>query len=291
MLATQVSDRPRAQPKVVRPGEGECLEAFGDRVWLVLTTRDTDGQLVLIVTETPAGSGPPLHVHAWEDELAIVQSGHYEFEVGVSRIAAGPGTVVYCPREIPHTFCVVGDEPGRLFTCLRPGGFDDFFRRSAKEFSTGAPDIRQVFRIGAEHGITFLTPECAAYHLGQLEGGSGARGKVVRPEEGEVMAMGGNRARIILTEHDTRGHCGLIELEAPPGFGPALHAHSQEDELFLVQSGRYEFHLGSDVFEAGPGTVIYAARPVLHSFHVISDEPGRMLILFHPSAFEEFSGP
>ncbi|HEX8237131.1 MAG TPA: cupin domain-containing protein [Abditibacteriaceae bacterium] len=277
-----------AQCKVVLPDLGECFEVFGDRIRNVLTSQDTNDRFAVIEAQTPAGSGPPLHVNSREDGLFIVQNGRYEFEIGSERIEAAPGAVVFIPREVPHTFWVAGNEPGRVLTCVWPGGYDRFFRCCSREFDTGAPDIHNVFRIGSEHGVTFLTAEGAEAHMAQRERGVGLQTRVVHASEGENAALEGSQVRFVLTAADTAGQCALLEMTAQPGCGAPLHTHSREDEVFIVQSGCYQFQLGDRNLEAGPQTVIYAACGVPHAFRVMSAEPGQMLVLTVPGAFEQY---
>jgi quercetin dioxygenase-like cupin family protein len=141
--------------KVVRADEGEMLEVFGERVRCVLDCRDTQGHLALHEVETPSGGGPPLHAHSDEDEIFIVQSGCYEFQVGEHRVGAGPGAVIWSPRQVPHTFCNIGDEPGRILILSLPGGCERFFQSCAQEFATGAPRASAIASIGEDHGISF----------------------------------------------------------------------------------------------------------------------------------------
>ncbi len=63
----------------------------------------------------------------------------------------------------------------------------------------------------------------------------------------------------------------VVQFESPQGFGPPLHQHEHEDELFVILDGELRFTYGDDVFERGAGTIAYlpAARP--HTFEVISD--------------------
>ena len=274
--------------KVVRPGEGERLEAFGDCVWNILTSEDTNGQIMLMVDESPAGSGPPLHVHARDDELWIIQSGCYEFHINGESVEAGPGTVVYGPHEIPHTFRVISETPGRSFTLLIPGGFEYFFRRSAQEFATGAPDLHKIFQIGAEHGITFLTPESAAAYSPAQTPKETAKPKIVRPDQGAMIEVFTERARLILSSEDTGGQLVRGDLETPAGLGPPLHVHTREDEIFIIQSGLYEFQVGDEYFEAEPGAVVYGPRHIPHRFRVISETPGRIFGMALPGGFERF---
>lgn len=47
-------------------------------------------------------AGPGLHVHSREDEAVYVISGIMTFLVGEQRFEAGPGSLVWLPREIPQ---------------------------------------------------------------------------------------------------------------------------------------------------------------------------------------------
>jgi mannose-6-phosphate isomerase-like protein (cupin superfamily) len=286
--AAQSAAQLDARCKVVLPDQGECFGAFGDRIRYILTSEDTDAQFALMETETPIGSGPPLHVHAREDGFFLVQSGHYEFEIGGERIEARPGDLVFAPRDVPHTFWVAGKEPGRTINCVWPGGHDHYFRSCSKEFDTGAPDVHKISRIGNEHGVTFLTPEGVTDHMAQRQCEAGLQTRVLNQGEGERATVGDSQVRFILTQADTGGACALLELTMQPGSNVALHVHSCEDEVFIVQSGCYEFQLGNERVQAGPQTVIYAARGVPHAFHVDGEEPGHVLVFTMPGAFEEY---
>ncbi|HEX8465998.1 MAG TPA: cupin domain-containing protein [Abditibacterium sp.] len=151
--------------KIMRPGEGEIMELFGERVRAVLSCLDTGGQLALHEVETPEGAGPPLHIHREEDEIFIVQSGRYEFQIGSQCLEAEAGTVVFSPRQVPHTFCNIGEESGRLLILSLsngceplPGGCERFFQRCSQEFATGAPRASVISRIGEDCGISFPAP-------------------------------------------------------------------------------------------------------------------------------------
>ena len=144
--------------KIMCPGDGEVMELFGERVRAVLSCLDTQGQLTLHEVETPAGGGPPLHAHREEDEIFIVQSGRYEFQIGSRCIEAEPGTVIFSPRLVPHTFCNIGEETGHLLIFSLPGGCERFFQRCSQEFASGAPRASVISRIGDDCGISFPAP-------------------------------------------------------------------------------------------------------------------------------------
>lgn len=47
--------------------------------------------------------GPPLHVHANQDEWFLTEGG-FEFQVGDTRARLGPGDSIHGPRGVPHCF-------------------------------------------------------------------------------------------------------------------------------------------------------------------------------------------
>jgi quercetin dioxygenase-like cupin family protein len=87
---------------------------------------DTGGALGLVEARFPEGFGPPLHVHDREDEAFYVLEGEIRFRQGEEEFVAGPGTLVWGPRGIPHAFKV---QPGgaRALVIMMPGGLERMF--------------------------------------------------------------------------------------------------------------------------------------------------------------------
>ena len=145
--------------QVVHPGEGTRVRAFGSEILFALTTEQTGGVLSLGLAEVPAGHGPPLHVHDADDELFIILEGDYLFFADGTWRDAGPGSVVFLPRGVEHTFKVVSATPGKHWTLATPGGFDRFYARCAEVFAVaGPPDFAQLAEISADHGYRFTVP-------------------------------------------------------------------------------------------------------------------------------------
>jgi quercetin dioxygenase-like cupin family protein len=277
---------PCAQPKIVHPGEGTLWHAFGDSIRALLTEDETGGQLFVGHMEPPADYGPPLHVHAQEDEIFIVEQGRFEFTVRDAVVQAGPGTVLYGPRNIPHTWRATGAGPNHATVISVPGSFGSFFERCAAAFAGGEPDMEQVMRIADEHGLFFVTPEEAALYQTQSE--DTPQPKVVLPGEGALVEMPGERGRALLVSQETGAQFLLAEVEVDPGFGPPPHIHTREDELFLVQEGQFEFRIGNEYSQAGPGTVVFAPRNIPHAFRAVGEVPARAIVLVQPGGFEQF---
>lgn len=45
----------------------------------------------------------------------------------------------------------------------------------------------------------------------------------------------------------------------------ALHSHAGQDKFYLVHEGRGRFTVGADVFEGGPGDVVWAPADLPHA--------------------------
>ena len=69
------------------------------------------------VFEIQAGGHTPLHDHAWEHEVFILD-GHGKVHGGEEDVAFGPGDVVFLPPGERHQFINDGDEAVRLICCV-----------------------------------------------------------------------------------------------------------------------------------------------------------------------------
>lgn len=64
----------------------------------------------------------------------------------------------------------------------------------------------------------------------------------------------------------------MVEFLAPRGFGPPVHRHNDEDELFVVLEGEIVLRTGSIEKACGTGGVALLPRGVPHGFQVLSEE-------------------
>ena len=68
--------------RVIRPGEGRNVRAFGSEIDFMLSGDHTGGSLVIGIATVPVGNGPPMHVHQDEDEVFLIIEGEYRILSG-----------------------------------------------------------------------------------------------------------------------------------------------------------------------------------------------------------------
>jgi quercetin dioxygenase-like cupin family protein len=123
----------------------------------------TNGSLTAFENILAPGDGPPLHVHANEDEAWYVLEGELRFRLDAEISSAETGSFVFVPRGIAHCFQNIGNEPARVLVLFTPSGMEGFFDRFA-DVPRG-PATRDAFRrIGSEVGMDVIGPPLAQSH-------------------------------------------------------------------------------------------------------------------------------
>jgi quercetin dioxygenase-like cupin family protein len=131
---------------------------MGTEYRTTLTRADSAGLLGIFESRVPAGEGPPLHIHHNEDEVLHVLEGQYEFWLDGAVSRGGPGSSVFLPRGVAHTFRVLGDRPGRNLAVLTPGGFEGFFADVAARGLAIPADMPALAEVGELYGLEFVGP-------------------------------------------------------------------------------------------------------------------------------------
>jgi quercetin dioxygenase-like cupin family protein len=113
------------RPYLAHQGEARW---YGDSLFeFLIPTEATGGALSVFRATLVEGFSPPRHVHTREDEVFLVLDGDVLFDLDGERMLAGPGTSVFMPRGIPHTFRI--ESPvARLLGVITPGEFEQLFR-------------------------------------------------------------------------------------------------------------------------------------------------------------------
>ena len=170
-MATQVAVNTRVA-EVVAFGRGR--QSLDRSVWysgwlmtFLATAEDTQGQFALIEAVARKGNVPPPHIHHREEETFYVLEGEMTVSVGDRTTKAKPGTMVFLPRDVVHSFAIESEQL-RMLILLTPAGMEGWF----KEFSAPAPamrlppaaevpysEIQKMLEVGPRYGLEFVLPE------------------------------------------------------------------------------------------------------------------------------------
>ncbi|MEO3858460.1 quercetin 2,3-dioxygenase [Acrocarpospora sp. B8E8] len=153
------------QPFILSSGEGRAIWHLGALMNFKAVGEDTGGAFWLAEVSAAIGGGPPMHVHAHEDELWYVLDGEVSFFVGDQVTTVGPGAVVYGPRNVAHTF-KVNSLTARFLGMATPAGFEHFFLETGRPaetltlppFPNETPDIAALSEHLAQYGTQIIGP-------------------------------------------------------------------------------------------------------------------------------------
>jgi mannose-6-phosphate isomerase-like protein (cupin superfamily) len=116
--------------KIVTPNDGAAEGFIGSiGVRFMIDGNEADERFSLVEHPMSARAlAAPLHRHTREDEYSFVLEGRMGALLGDEVVEAGPGDLVFKPRNQWHTFWNAGDEPCRILEIISPAGFERFFR-------------------------------------------------------------------------------------------------------------------------------------------------------------------
>jgi quercetin dioxygenase-like cupin family protein len=127
-----MTDVQQPQPYMIEARQGRSLWHLGALLTFKALGAETGGQFWAFEGLADRSMAVPLHAHTREEEYWYVLEGEIAFTIGAETTVGGPGTFVYIPRNVPHTF-QVRSATARWFGVGTPAGFDEWF------FETGEP--------------------------------------------------------------------------------------------------------------------------------------------------------
>lgn len=153
--------------------EGDAWWFLDTRMTVKADTTRTGGLFTMIEFSAPPGFGPPRHVHGAEDEAFIVLEGGMLVVCGDDRWEAAPGSFVFLPRGVPHSFIVTDGPAMRGWQLTTPAGFEKFVAALGEPAAGPGlpdptePDVARLARISAEHGYEIVGPPLRLEDLGR----------------------------------------------------------------------------------------------------------------------------
>lgn len=95
------------------------------------------------------------------------------------------------------------------------------------------------------------------------------------------------RIRNLVNARQTNNSISVFAEETTPGFGPPLHSHLAQLEIFHIIRGRHKFRLGGQEIEARPGDCVFIPAGIPHTFQNIDSEDGLIHFELLPSGSAE----
>ena len=150
-----------------RAGLESSVWYMGGLFTILAASEDANGRFGLMEIVGRKGAEPPRHVHHRDDEGFYVLEGEITYYVGEETYEAGPGTFVFLPRGVPHSFTFETDVIRKL-AISAPGGLEEHFRdprfsEPAQELTlppppAGPPDMAAFAEDLAGYGIEIVGP-------------------------------------------------------------------------------------------------------------------------------------
>ena len=81
--------------------------------------------------------------------------GQVEITVDGKSTTLQAGDTAFAPKNVAHSWTVVGTEKAQMITSAFPAGIEKMFTELA-DLPPGKPDFEVVAKICANHGVSFL---------------------------------------------------------------------------------------------------------------------------------------
>jgi mannose-6-phosphate isomerase-like protein (cupin superfamily) len=152
------------KPFIVRPGEGRLLDLGNFEAVVLADAAATAGEFTVLQTQRePSGFGPPLHVHRDAAEAFYVLEGTYLMHVEDRQDLCVPGSFVYVPAGVAHTFKVVSEEPGKKLNLFSPAAMVGFFEELADAETKGTATPELLDEISERNHMEVVGPVPETY--------------------------------------------------------------------------------------------------------------------------------
>src|SRR4028119_375657 len=122
----------------LKDGEGNARWWAGGLATIKATGEETGDLYSIVEILEPEGARAPLHLHRKEDETFYVLEGEMTFLMGNETIKARPGSFVFGPKDVPHTY-TVDSGPAKLLFLLSPPGLDGFLEGASAPANAAPP--------------------------------------------------------------------------------------------------------------------------------------------------------
>lgn len=144
-----------SKEKIIKADEGTQLHVLGNPQWHKVVGADTENQVFEWIDDLTPGSAIPPHIHSKEDEIFRVLQGQVEIRIDGKSTILSAGDMAYAPKNLVHSWKVVGDENTKMWVSAFPSGMEHMFQE-LHAMPPGPPDLAKVSTICETYGIQFV---------------------------------------------------------------------------------------------------------------------------------------
>lgn len=98
-------------------------------------TQESSGALFIMENRNMVRGRPPRHLHDEQEEWFYFIEGSDEvlMEVGDTKLRLKPGDSIFAPRNVPHVWAYLGQQPGRMLFAFTPAAkIESFFEEASR---------------------------------------------------------------------------------------------------------------------------------------------------------------
>jgi quercetin dioxygenase-like cupin family protein len=155
-------DKPKKGFKVNAGSDrsGEELNIMGGKFNCMISSNDTNGELLAYNTVRFEKGGPAFHFHHSQDEWFYVIKGEFIAQVGEDKFSLKAGDSAFAPRKIPHAFAKISEGEAQMLVLFQPAGsMEDFFKQMSKIGKDIPKDQETTLKeLWRAHGMEIVGP-------------------------------------------------------------------------------------------------------------------------------------
>lgn len=122
---SSLADEPKSSLHLVeagtdRTGQPHKAARANSHLDFKVLTHESSGALFIMENRNMVRGGPPRHVHYEQEEWFYFIEGSAEIlmEIGETKLRLKPGDSIFAPRNVPHVWAYLGQQPGRMLFAL-----------------------------------------------------------------------------------------------------------------------------------------------------------------------------
>ncbi len=140
---------------VSRTADRETFQLGGIQARLLVTGEDNGNAFAIVEAPiAPKVLAGPLHTHSREDAFWYVVEGQFAAQIGDREIHEGPGSLVFAPRGVPHTYWNPSSSSAMYLELCWPAGLERYLEELGRIVGRGGDKLLDaVIDLGRDYGI------------------------------------------------------------------------------------------------------------------------------------------